>query len=467
MVDLRAITTTGMDALLNEVAVDEFKAGLRGQMLCPGDDGYDEARKVWNGMIDKRPALIVRCSGVADVIDSINFARTHQILVSVRGGGHNVPGNAVCDGGMMIDLSRMKSVRVDPTRATARAEGGVTWGEIDRETQAFGLETTGGTVSDTGIAGLTLGGGIGWLERKHGLSCDNLLSADVVTADGRFLIASAGDNQDLYWGLRGGGGNFGIVTSFEYQLHPVGRVLAGMVIHPFEKAKEVLRFYRDFSSAIPDELTTGGGFLTPPDGNPVVAITVCYNGPIEAGEETLRPLREFGPPLADHIAPMTYTQVQSMFDEAFPPGRHHYERADFMAGISDEAIDILVAGLQTVTSPLSAVIFQQMGGAVSRVGGDQTAFGHREAQYVMATFATWLDPGESEIHIRWARELSEAMKPFTTGGVYVNALGREADEGTNRIKSAYGPNYERLVALKNKYDPTNLFSHNQNIKPTV
>ena len=297
MKDLRISTTTGTDTVLDEATVQGFKTGMRGPLLRPGDAGYDEARTVWNGMIDRKPALIARCAGVADVIQAVNFARTHHLLVSVRGGGHNVTGTAVCDGGLMIDLSQMRSVRVDPSRRTVRAEGGTKWMDFDHETQAFGLATTGGTCSDTGIAGLTLGGGIGWLGGKYGMASDNLMSVDIVTADGQFRTASATEHADLFWGVRGGGGNFGVVTSFEYQLYPVGPlVLGGMVLHPFDQAKAVFNFYSEFSSDIPDELTTACGLLTSSAGSPAVAIVACYNGPLEAGEEVLRPLREFGSP---------------------------------------------------------------------------------------------------------------------------------------------------------------------------
>ena len=466
MVDLRVTTTTGARSMLEEAAVEGFRSSLRGEMLCPGDEGYDEARKVWNAMVDKKPAIIARCAGVADVINSVNFARTNDLLVSVRGGGHNIPGNSVCDGGIVIDTSPMKSVRVNPMGRTARAEPGLNWAELDHETQAFGLATTGGTVSDTGIAGLTLGGGIGWLAGKHGLSCDNLLSVDLVTADGRFLTVSATENEDLYWGVRGGGGNFGVVTSFEYQLHPVGQVLAGMVVHPFEKAKEVLKFYRDFSSTIPDEVNTVAGFLTSPEGDALVALIVCYNGPIEAGERALRPLREFGPPLLDDIRPMAYSEVQGLLDAGAPAGRQYYIKSLFMKDIDAEAIDTMIAHFAKVTSPLTAMMFQQLGNATNRVSPNETAFVHRDPRYEWVCLSSWLDPGESEVHIRWTRELAEAMHPFTTGGIYVNQVGTEAEDGADQIRAAYGAGYQRLVALKNKYDPTNLFSHNQNIKPT-
>ena len=466
MVDLRVTTNTGAHTMLEEAAVEGFKSNLRGEVLCPGDKGYDEARKVWNGMIDKKPSIIARCAGVADVINSVNFARTNNLLVSVRGGGHNIPGNSVCNGGIVIDTSQMRSVRVHPTGRTARAEPGLTWAGLDHEAQAFGLATTGGTVSETGIAGLTLGGGIGWLAGKHGLTCDNLLSVDIVTADGRFLTASATENEDLFWGMRGGGGNFGVVTSFEYQLHPVGQLLAGMVIHPFKKAKEVLKFYRDFSSTIPDEVNTMAGFITTPEGDAAVAIIVCYSGPIEAGEEALRPIREFGPPLADLVRPMAYRDVQTMFDAGAPSGRQYYMKSLFMKDIGDEAIDTMVAHFSKVTSPLTSMIFQQLGNAANRVGTNETAFVHRDARYEWTCLSSWLDPGESEVHLRWAREFAEAIRPFTTGAIYVNQMGTEAEDGSEQIKAAYGAGYQRLVALKNKYDPTNMFSHNQNIKPT-
>ena len=468
MVELQVATLMGRDTVIEDTAVEDFKSSLRGSLLRTGDEGYDEARKVWNGMIDKRPAAIAQCSGMADVINSVDFARANNLLVSVRGGGHNIPGSSVCDGGIMIDLAGMKSVRVDPASRTARAEPGVNWAEFDHETQAFGLATPGGTVSNTGIAGLTLGGGIGWLSAKYGLTCDNLLSADVVTADGRLLTATATENEDLGWGIRGGGGNFGIITSFEYQLHPVGpTVLAGLVIHPFEKAKEVLRFYSEFSRNTPDEMNTMGALITSPEGHPAVAIIVCHIGPMEEAEKAVRPLREFGHPVADLIQPMPYEAVQTtLLDPAAPAGRQYYIKSNFGGIITDDAVDILISRFEQVTSPYSAVMFQQLGNAANRVGNSATVFAHRDALYEWIAMAAWLDPGESEIHIRWARETWETMQPFTSSG-YVNHMGVEAEEGADRIKATYGPNYERLIALKNKYDPTNFFRLNPNIKPTM
>jgi FAD/FMN-containing dehydrogenase len=467
MTDLRITTTSGTDAILEEAVVQELHGSLRGPLLHPGDVAYNEARKVWNGMIDRRPALIARCAGVADVIAAVTFARTHEVLVSVRGGGHNTPGIAVCEGGLMIDLAGMRSVHVDAARRTARAEGGTTWSDFDRETQVFGLATTGGAISHTGIGGLTLGGGLGWLASKHGLACDNLLSVDLVTADSTVLTASPTENAELFWGLRGGGGNFGIVTSFEYRLHPVGPLLAGPVFYPFSKAKEALALYRDFATSIPDEVNTVAALMNSPDGDPLAAVVVCYNGSIEAGEKVLQPLRTFGPPIADEVAPTPYCKVQTLFDEAFVRGRRYYFKSNFTRGISDEAIATLVEHFATAPSPLSLLYFQQLGNAANRVGATETAFSHRDALCEWGCDAVWLDPAEDAANIRWAREVAEAMRPFTTGSDYVNHIGLEAEEGTDRIKAAFGANYDRLVALKNKYDPTNLFRHNQNIRPTV
>jgi FAD/FMN-containing dehydrogenase len=467
MPDLSMTTSTGSHIVIEGTTVETFKTSLRGELLRPGDTDYDEARKVWNGMIDKRPGLIARCTGVADVISAVDFARTHQLLVSVRGGGHNIPGNAVCNGGLMIDLACMRSVRVDPVRRTARAEGGVTWGEFDHETQAFGLATTGGSVSDTGIAGLTLGGGLGWLAGKCGLTCDNLLSADVVTADGKLLVASASEHTDLFWGVRGGGGNFGIVTSFEYQLHPVGPVLAGMLLYPFAQAKEALAYYRDFAKAVPDEVNTMGGLLTSPDGDLMAVIAVCYNGSLDAGERVLRPLREFGPPVADQIRPMAYREVQTQLDAAAVRGRRYYIKSSFMRSISDDAIDALIDRFANVPSPHTLVFFQQLGNAANRIGAQETAFSQRDALCEWGCLSSWVDPAADGMNIGWTRALAEAMQPFSSGGAYITQMGVEAEEGADRIKDAFGPNYEQLVALKNKYDPTNLFRHNQNVKPVV
>jgi FAD/FMN-containing dehydrogenase len=468
MANIEIVSTTGRQVVLDAAAIEQFRTGQRGAHLLRGDDGYDAARKIYNAMIDHRPAMIARCAGVADIIGAVNFARNNGLLVSVRGGGHNVSGNAVCDGGLMIDLSAMKSVRVDPQTRTARAEAGVTWGEFDRETQAFGLATTGGLVSTTGIAGLTLGGGIGWLMGTYGLACDNLISADVVTADGTFLTASKARNEDLFWGLRGGGGNFGVVTSLEFQLHPVGPMLGGIVIHRLDKATEVIKFYDDFTRASPDEVGTFVGFVTSPEGERVMAIFVCYNGDIAIGERVLKPLRAFGPPLADMIGPMSYVQVQRMMDDAFPAGRQNYWKSNFLKGLDTEAVRIIVDRVAKAPSSYSAVAIEQFSGAVKRVGMSDTAFNHRNARYNLLIVGIWSDPAAKAANVKWVRDLWDAMEPYSSGGVYVNYLGQVADEGAERVKSAYGAEkYARLVALKGKYDPTNLFSLNQNIKPSA
>jgi hypothetical protein len=463
MVELSVATARDAESVLDENVIDTFKPSLRGELVQPTDDGYEDARKVWNGMTDKRPGLIVQCAGVADVMKAVAFARDKELLIAVRGGAHSVAGHSVCDGGVLIDLSHMKSVRVDPAKRTARAEGGAKWGDFDHETQAFGLATTGGTNSDTGIGGLTLGGGLGWLAGKYGLTCDNLMSADVVTADGRLHTASPTDNADLFWGLRGGGGNFGIVTSFEYRLHQVGQVLGGMVIHPFARAREVLKFYSAFSRSIPDELNTVCALLTSPDGEPVVAIAVCYNGSLDRGEAVLRPLREFGPPLADLIGPMPYLAVQTMLDASFPRGRQYYWKAHLIQEISDIAIDVIVQYFSTVKSPFTVLGFQQLGNAANRVGKDETAFSHRDALYDFLMLAGWEDSAAADPNIEWTRRLYEDMRPTLHAGVYVNAVG--ADSGQD-VKAAYrAETYERLVTLKRKYDPTNLFRLNPNIAP--
>jgi FAD/FMN-containing dehydrogenase len=459
MADQDIITTTGIH--LKASTIQDFKAHLRGTLLCPSDAGYEDARRVWNGMIDKRPALIVRCTGTADIVQAVQFARANNLLVAVRGGSHNVAGYSTCDDGLVIDLSPMKGIRVDPTRRTVQAQGGVLWGELDRETQAFGLATTGGTDPTTGIAGLTLGGGMGWLQGKYGLAVDNLLSTDVVTADGRCLTASATEHADLFWGLRGGSGNFGIVTSFEYQLHPVGPLLGGLVLYPFAQAREVLRFYRDFTSTAPDELTAAAGFLTGADGTLVAGIIASYCGALEEGEKVLRPLRSFGPPLADHIQPMPYTEVQNLL-YVFKAGVQTYVKADFLQGLTEEAIETIVAYAETISSPLSAIALLPINGAASRVDPSATAFTHRTPHYHLFIISQWLDAAESDRHIHWTRAFWEATHRFAGVGVYVNEL--DQDDGDDRYRAAYGANYDRLLALKHTYDPTNFFRLNPNIK---
>jgi FAD/FMN-containing dehydrogenase len=450
--------------MVSDAAIRQLRSDLHGALLQPADGLYDSARRVWNGMIDRHPALIVRCGDAEDVVTAVHFARTQDLLVAVRGGGHNVAGNAVCDGGMVIDLSPMKAVHVDATRRTARAQAGLTWGELDRATQAFGLATTGGEVSSTGIAGLTLGGGLGWLMGKHGLTCDNLLAVDVVTADGRRLTANRNENPDLFWGVRGGGGNFGIVTSFEYQLHPVGTVLGGLLLYKQRQAREFLRVFRDVTAAAPDELTSIGALLTAADGTPAVGIALCYCGPIAEGERLVAPLRRFGAPLVDQIRPLAYPELQSMLDATVPPGRLNYWKANFLRDLRDDAIDAIIEQAATIPSPYSSVLIEHVHGAVSRVGANETAVGTRTAPYSLGIYSVWTDPRETDEHVQWTRQFARVMEPFASGAVYVNYLG---DEGEQRVHAAYGANYERLTALKAKYDPTNFFRLNQNIRPSV
>jgi FAD/FMN-containing dehydrogenase len=464
MDDLRVTPTTGAETVLTGAAVDAFQASLRGALLRSGDASYETARKVWNGMIDKHPALIVRCAGVADVLQAVRFAREHQLLVAVRGGGHNIAGHATCDGGLVIDLSPMKGIWVDPASRTVWAQGGVTWGEFDRETQAFGLATTGGTDPTTGIAGLTLGGGLGWLQGKYGLTCDNLLSADIVTAEGRCLTVSAEEQPDLFWGLRGGSGNFGIVTSFAYRLHPVGPMLGGLVLHPFAKATEVLRFYRDFTTEAPDELTAAAGVLTAQDGQLMVGILVSYCGSLQEGERVLKPLRSFGPPVHDDIRPLAYQDIQKLM-YVFEADVQNYWKADFLRGLTEEAIETIVAHSAAKTSPMSAVALLPINGAAARVAPGETAFVHRKHLYHLFIISQWRDLAESDRHMRWTREFWTATHRFAGVGVYVNELG--SDDGEDRFRAAYGANYDRLVRLKNTYDPSNFFHLNPNIRPTV
>jgi FAD/FMN-containing dehydrogenase len=458
-----------------ETTIDDerLRDSVRGQVIGPGDDGYDEARSIWNGAIDRRPAWIARCTGVADVVAAVRFARERDLLVSVRAGGHGVGGHAVCDGGLVIDLSPMKGIRVDPVTRTARAEAGVLWGELDRETQLFGLATVGGIVTHTGVAGLTLGGGIGWLMRKHGATVDNLLSADVVTAEGELVTASEDESPDLFWGLRGGGGNFGIVTSFEYRLHPVGPiVVAGPVFHPLEDAPEVLRFYREFIAASPDELTTIFELSVAPPapflpeevhGKPIVMVGACYAGSPKQGAEVVRSLKEFGRPIVDLLEPKPYTALQSMFDPMVPHGWHRYWKAAELPPLTDDAIETLVAQASAQTSPKSYCIVFQLGGALGRVAEGHTAFGQRGAAHNVNINAVWTeDDAEADRHITWTREFFDALQPHAGDHVYVNFLG---DEGADRVRAAYGSNYERLVELKRAYDPTNVFRLNQNIPP--
>ncbi len=409
--------------MVSQSGIENFRASLRCQSLCPGEPGYDAARGIHNATIERRPAIIARCAGAADVISCVRFAREHDLLVSVRGGGHSIAGKAVCDGGLMIDLSGMKGIRVDPAKRTVRAEPGLTLGEF---------------------------------------ACDNVISVDIVTTDGQLVIASATENDDLFWGVRGGNGNFGVVTSLEYRLHEIGPVLAGGVLYPIEKAREVLQFFREFARSCPDELSTQALTFEMPGLGPAVAIGGCYCGSITEGEKILRPLRTFGSPVADLFGVMPYVQLQSMFDAFFPPGRYDYTKANFLKSLTDEAIDVF-GEYATAPSPYTFGVIEHLEGAFSRIGTKENAFPHRQHPYNFSIWASWADPADSEKNITWTRKFWEAMRPFMGAGAYVNYLEDEADP---QGREAYGPSYERLVALKDKYDPTNFFRMNHNIKPS-
>ena len=462
---------------LEEAAMEQFTASFRGELIRPDDDSYDEARKVYNGMIDKRPALIVRPTGAADVIDAVNLARENGLPLAVRCGGHSVAGQGVVDDGVLIDLSSLKGVRVDPTSRRARANAGALWGEFDRETQLFGLATPGGRVTTTGVGGFTLGGGYGWLSPKWGLTCDNLTSVDVVTADGRLVTASEEENEDLFWGVRGGSGNFGVVTSYEFRLHQLGPiVLAGLLLHPIDDAKYVIRSYRDYVETAPEELATGIAIIQAPPapfipehlhGKPVLGIPAIYIGDADEGREIMAPLKELGPPAVDMIQPMPYTAFEALLDPFNLQGLLVYTRGMHLSGLPDEAIDTYVeyaSEIARFSNPATQIIIFRHGGAVSRVPEEATAAGHRDAAYMVHPITAWQNPADTERHIDWVGRFSEAMRPFTTGGVYLNF---EPDEGEERVRAGYGAEkYARLVELKDKWDPENLFRVNQNIKPS-
>ena len=440
-------------------------AGFRGQVLREGDSGYDDARRLWNGMIDRKPALIARCVDADDVVEAVRLALSRGLQVSVRGGDHSAAGAAVCDGGLMIDLSLMKGLRIDPTSRTARLEPGLRWCEVDQATQAHGLATTGGTVSDTGVAGLTLGGGLGWLAGRYGLTCDNLLAAEVVTAEGRRLRASPNENVDLFWALRGGGGNFGVVTSFEFQLHPVGpMIFGGMVAHPLGRASEVLRFYRDYCAANPDEVNTACAFMTTPDGAKIVAIAACHCGSLEEGEEALRPLKEYGQPVLDQLGPMPYRSLQTALDGALPRGRRYYWKSALVKELRDGLIASMPEQFAAAPSPHIIFLLQQIGNAANRVPADATAFAHRDARWDALVLTGWEHASEDAEQIAWTKEVHQSWRPFCTDASYTNALSAEDVEGD--VRSAYGSAYPRLAEIKAHYDPTNFFRMNANIKPT-
>lgn len=459
-------------SLVDDEAVAQFAETIRGSLIRPGDEGYDEARTVWNATVDKHPALIVRCGGTADVMSAVAFAKEHGHLISVKGGGHNIAGRAVADGALMIDLSPMSAVRVDPDEKTARVEPGVVLNELDHETQAFSLATPVGYNSTTGVAGLTLGGGFGWLSRKYGMTVDNLISADVVTADGELVHASETENEDLFWGLRGGGGNFGIVTSFEFELHDVGpTVLSGPIVHPFEDTAAVLSEYREFAAAAPRDATVWFVIRHAPPlpfipeewhGRKVLILAAFYAGEMSDGEKVLQPLRDIGSPIADAVGPHPYAGWQQAFDGLAEAGERNYWKSHTFVEMTDGMIDNFVAYGETIPSEATEIACAQLGGAINDVPVDATAYPHRNAEFTMNLHTQWKDPEQDEECISWARKMHEAMTPHATGGVYANFVPEEVGDQ----QAAYRENYDRLVEVKNKWDPENLFRLNHNVEPT-
>ena len=468
-----------INARLNGERVRSLAGRLRGELIGPGDAGYERARAVWNGMIDRYPALIARCECVEDVVAAVDFARAQALPLAVRGGGHNVAGHGTCDEGLVIDLSPMSQVEVDPVARVARVGGGATWGQVDAATQAHGLAAPGGVFSGTGVAGLTLGGGLGWLRNKYGLSCDNLIGAEVVTASGQVVRASAAENADLLWGLRGGGGNFGVVTTFEFQLHPVGpEVMFVFAFHDGggDNMKRAIQLYRDYSASAPDEVSSilACGVI-PPDphafpveihGRPFVLLGGLYAGPVEAGQRVLRPLRDFGAPLLDASGAMRYVDAQKMFDHDYPDGRRYYWKSLNLSRLDDDAIDRIVAHARRQPSPFSTTDLWHIGGAVKRASPAESAFSGRQAAFLLSPEANWDHPADDAANIRWLREFIADMAPFSDGGRYLNFAGFQ-EEGDAMMRAAFGPQYQRLAALKAKYDPANLFRLNQNVRPAA
>jgi FAD/FMN-containing dehydrogenase len=458
------MTSFAPPPILSDDRLRDFTKAFRGDLLRPNSSEYDSARKVWNGMIDRRPAIIARCKSVGDVQAAIRFGRNNDLPIAIRGGGHNAAGLGVCDGGIVIDLSGMRDVVVDPAKRTARAGGGATWADFDTATAAHGLATTGGLISSTGVSGLTLGGGLGWLMRSQGMACDNLIGAEVVTADGQLVRASETENPDLLWALRGGGGNFGVVTSLDFRLYPVSTVLGGILFYPLARARDVLRFYRAFTKTAPDALTVFAAMMCTPDGVPVVALALCYNGPAEEGERVIKPIRDFATPIAGEVGPVPYTAQQTMLDGGFPSGLQVHWRSEFVTAIPDALIEAAVSSFERVASPLSALLFEQFGGAVARVQRDAAAFDNRDADYNFVIVSRWVDPADAERNVAWARAVSDAAKPFTNGRVYVNYIG--AGESADRVRAAFSSEkFAKLSSIKRKYDPTNVFRLNQNIPP--
>jgi FAD binding domain/Berberine and berberine like len=442
--------------MISADAIKDLRNGLRGALIQPGDDSYDEARRVYNRAIDRHPALIARCAGVDDVRRSVEFARRNAIPATVRAGGHNVAGRALNDGGLVIDLTAMRGMRVDPSTRTTHAQAGLRYRDFDSETQAFGLATTGGTVSETGIAGLTLGGGLGWLMRLHGMACDNLISADVVTSEGNFLIASEQENADLFWALRGGGGQFGIVTNFQYQLHRVGDFLGGMLVHPMARAGDVIRHFRDFMRSANDETIAVAAFSHTPDGMPVTLEPCAHFGSPAESERTLEPLRHNSPPLADLVGKTNYCSMNQLLDAGFPSGLHNYWSARYIGSLEDELIERLVEAYQNPPTPLCAIVFEPLGGAVNRVPVDATAFHLRKGEVNLVVAARWADPADAEKCVDWVRGVIRAVEPFAIEGRYLNYLAADEDPA-----AAYGAaKQSRLMAIKKKYDPTGFFRLN-------
>jgi FAD/FMN-containing dehydrogenase len=468
-------TVDGTSASLSPELLDALRGGLRGELSLPGQAGYDEARTIWNAMIDRRPAAVVRALGTSDVIQTVRLASQYGLLMSVRGGGHNIAGNAVCDAGLMLDLSRMRSLWVDPKARTARVEPGARLADLDKETQVFGLATPVGINSTTGIAGLTLGGGFGWLSRKHGLTVDNLISADVVTAAGDLLRASETDHPDLFWAIRGGGGNFGVVTSFEFKLHAVGpQVTAGLIVHPFSNAKAVLHEYRRLVATAPDDLCCWVVMRKAPPlpflpqqlhGTEVLVLALCHAGDPVAAEKAVAPFRAIGRPIADVVGPAPYTGWQTAFDPLLTPGARNYWKSHDLVELADGLLEVLLSAVRRLPSPECEIFIANLGGAVNRVPVEATAYPHRDVDFVMNVHTRWTSPSQDSACVEWARGLHAAAAPFATGGVYVNFM---PEDEAQRVRSgAYGPNYDRLAKVKARYDPRNLFRMNQNVAPAA
>jgi FAD/FMN-containing dehydrogenase len=441
--------------------LNDLRSRLEGNLILPDDTGYDEAREVFNAMIDRRPAAIAQCATTSDVVACIDVARSNDIPVTVRGGGHGVAGHSVSDDSLMIDLSLMKDIQVDVDSQIAHVGPGVRLGELIETTEKFGLVSPTGTASNTGVAGLTLGGGIGWLGGKYGLAVDNLVGAEVVLSDGSVVNANADEHQDLYWALRGGSGNFGVVTRFDLRLHAVSEVIGGMLIYPFDRAQETLQFVRDMTKSAPDELTVAAALTTDPEGNKVVAFIVCWCGDREEGERVLAPLRAFGPPLADLVEPMPYSRMNTLIDDAVPAGARHYWKQAFAKELSDGAIDALIEQSRKAPTAGNMILIDVLQGAITRIAPDATAFAHRDAGIGIVMLSIWTDPADDDTHIGWTRGLFEAFRPFSTGGVYLN----ESQE--DRSQAVFGANYARLAEIKYRYDPTNMFNHNANITPAL